>query len=302
MHELNKRIDEAFNEPLGVHEPINELGGFFKKFFKSGKADTSKIQPIQSVDQKPKVSEPEIINKKSNAPTQHLASYAINRGKGYIRVGVAGDKNLTTSKLHIFKKGNSYHGFLVIPGPGKKKIGEDFGIQMAVIMELDMYEAVSDVVLRFSSDDLGELFDLSKYTKKSALSPGKLSKYDSDIKLLDVDTAEKANIGRLPWGKEQRDQFGQEGSVDIDIRKARELAKQYGELTNKDKVIKHAYGLFSDVLSKVNNKDEIDKLTSNMKFAIDKATNKGDELSLKRADVYQNMINSLSEIPSEIEV
>lgn len=310
MRQLEKRIDEVFKSDFDKpQEPINEFGGLFKRLFrKPGKADTSKIQPIQGQQSQgpvPKVSEPDLANKESNAPTQHLASYAINRGKGYIRVGVSGDKNLTTSKLHIFKKGNTYHGFLVIPGPGKKKMGEDFSIQIAVIMELDMHEAVSDVVLKFSSDDLGELFDLSKYTKKSSLASNKLSKYDSDIKLLDADTAEKANIGRLPWGKEQREKLGQDASVDIDVSKARELGKKYDDLALKEKrdeVVRLAYDLFGDVLGKVTNREQLDKLISNIEYAISKANEKGDEKSLKYAALYRNMIDSLSVIPSDIEV
>lgn len=265
-----------------------------------------KIDPedvIGSSEPEERISEPEAVEKAKpaeTAPTQHIASYAVARGKGFIRVGIDGDKALTKGRLHIFKKGERYYGFLVLPGPGGKrqKASESFSYRMSVIMELSIYEAVSDVVLKFDSDDLGELFDLSNYTQKSGLSPDKFSEYEGDIKLLDVDAAEKADVGKLPWGKQQREQFRQEDPVEVDFRLIQKLVNDYTKMAEMPRLHpydKTLYKRMADFIGNMRSKDQLKNLLDNMKKGSRKKIKRGDDESLRRAQLLGSLIDNVSD-------
>lgn len=305
------KLDELLssNNDLGSNSTgINEAGGLLRKLFPIGNVDgdgrSDDIKPISKLDdEETKLDEPELSNSSSKAPTIHIASYAIARGKGYLRVAVEGDdKSLTKAVLHIFKKGDKYHGFLVIPGPGGKKKSEDFVINASLIFDSIIYESISDVVLKFESDDLGELFDLSNYKTKSSLSTDKFSGYNKDIKLLDVDVSDKVNLGRLRWGKEQR-KLKQE-DPDIDIDKLRELSKYYNELMDKEKneVIKFMYKMMSEATSKINSKEQLESVINNMKKAVDTLKDKGDRKSVRKANVYDKMIDDFVSIIGNLDI
>lgn len=308
MRSLNDRLDQAFSEDISRPYPINEVG-LLRKLFPVGRKSTQKeMQPVQQADIEPEPEpEPEPVEKTkaSEAPTTHIASYAIARGKGFLRVGVEGDKSLTKARLHIFKKGNRYFGFLVIPGPGGKRAkAEGFQYQVMMILEMDIYEAVSDVVLKYDSDDLGDLLDLSNYQDRSGLDPSKFKDYEKEVKLLDVDAAEKANIGRLPWGKEQRQTMRQEDPVDIDVNKLRELSEKYEELAKKEsnEVVKFMYEMMGEATSKMTTKSQLQSVIDNTERAIDRLKEKGDPKSMRKAKVYERMIEDFVEALKDLDI
>jgi len=300
MRSLSDRLDQALSEKIEEPVAINEAN-WLRKFLSVGKKPVKNMEPVQQTESKPDPEpdpEPDRADKikASGAPTTHIASYAVARGKGFIRVGVEGDKSLTKARLHIFKKGNRYFGFLVIPGPGGKRVKtEEFRNQVMMILETDIYEVVSDVVLKYDSDDLGDLFDLSNYTSRSGLNPGKFSEYEKDIRLLDVDNAEKVDLGRLPWGKEQRQAMRQEDPVDVSINELRMLADKYEQLADQEEepFAETVYRQMVHFATHAENRSHLENLINNIKKGIKKFNKIGDKKSIYRSEILQSALNDI---------
>lgn len=305
LNELLSLDNDLFED---VSNNIINEAGLLRKLFPIGgpvKGDVPDIKPIniQAKEKSGRISEPELTSKSdSKAPTVHVASYAIARGKGHLRVGVEGDKSLTKAALHIFKKGDQYHGFLVIPGPGGKRKSESFQYNASLIFDSVIYESISDVVLKFDDDDLGELFDLSNYKTKSSLSADRFSSYDKDKKLLDIDVADRVNLGRLPWGKELRKL--RQDDPDFDVDKLRKLSDRYQVLMDKtdNEVIKFMYKMMSEATSKIDSREQLESVVKKMKSAVGKLRDKGDHKSTRKANVYDKMIDDFVDVIGSLDI
>lgn len=309
MWDLSDRIDEAMESPIApTNDAVVEKFDFLKKLFgrktsPQGMKDGDYYQDYEDVkDYKDEIEdaveepveepieEPIEITKASKAPTTHIKSYAVARGNGFLRVAVDGDKKLTKARLHIFKKGGRYFGFLTIPGPGRQA-SESFNRSLDIII----FEATSDIVLKYDSDSLEDLFNLSNYKKRSSLESGKFKKYEDSVDILDRSTAKKADIGRLPWGKQRRQEIGGEEPTEIDIDVLKKLADRYEQLADdaSDTYTKAFYENLYSALPKVTSKDQIEHFVTGMDKAIKNYSKKDDNKSRERIDLISSTKDEL---------
>lgn len=308
MDFLSDKIDEAFTEPISrdrvsMEETIvTEKFDFMKRLF--GKKKTAKPdKEMQSIEQdyeeygiEDADEEPVEKTRTANSPTVHVKSYAIARGKGSIRVAVDGDKSTTKARLHIFKKGERYFGFLAIPGPGRKagtKV-ESFEQEMRLLLDTVIYEAAADIVLKYDSNNLEDLFNLGNYKQRSSLESSKFDEYEQQVDMLDKDTAQKANLGSLPWGKQRRAEVSGEEVTEVDTTAAKALAdkyeNEYDSLNiDNDPFLKMLYGNAADILASIKSKQEIEFVIAKMDKSIKNYTKKGDEESQSKIESIEGV-------------
>lgn len=151
--------------------------------------------------------EAEVDEQGKSKELEHIGSFPLTSGRGMMRVAVEGERT-TRGRLHIFKQGNKYTGYLVIPGPGRPR-KESFDNFLNLLVEQLIAEA-NEIVLEYSSNNIRDLFNLANYTKLSKKSADEFAKLDANA--IPPHLMSQIKLQGMAWNKERRQELEKEAT------------------------------------------------------------------------------------------
>lgn len=242
--EIINKTDEGYTIPKDAKQKLSKINKKFKTLPPS--VQQRALDNIDDIESAVTAEKPQ-LRKKGEDIAHHVATYAVTGARGTYRVAAKDDA--VRGRLHVFKRGNEYVGFLEIPGRTRSE--STFTDKLSLVLEASK----EPLILTHKSKKLQDVFQLSNYDQEAPEMAKQLDRYGSEIETLNPGLADRLKASKLRLGKNKPKESPQEEEQEqeLDYSSINKLSKHYyhRSLRASDKYRSTIYELISEKLTEI---------------------------------------------------